>query len=65
MNQNTLVYTRHEAAELINLSIPTLEIYMKRVDNPIPHLRVGRRVLIPAEGLRRWVEEEAKRQGNA
>lgn len=60
-----LALNRKEAAAAGGISLPTLDAYLKRVDNPIPHFRAGRKVLIPAEGLRRWIEEEAQRQGNA
>jgi len=57
-----VTYTRNEAAKALNVSLPTLDAWMRRADNPLPHFRAGRKVLIPTEGLMRWTEEEATRQ---
>ena len=44
-----LFISRREAAKQLGLSIPTLE---RRIDDgTIPHIRIGRRILIPADIL--------------
>ena len=64
MDKMTL--TRSEAAKAIQVSLPVLDAYLRRATNPLPSIRlsaVGKRgkVLIPADGLSRWIEEEAAR----
>lgn len=59
-----LTYTRTEAAKALQVSLPVLDAYLRRKDNPLPSIRLssaGKRgkVLIPAEGLSRWIMEEA------
>lgn len=47
-----------EAAEMLGISRPTLYTLINRAD--FPSFRVGSRVLISAEGLREWVQLQAK-----
>lgn len=61
-----ITLTRAEAAKALQVSLPVLDAYLHRAANPLPSIRlsaVGKRgkVLIPAEGLSRWIEEEAAR----
>ena len=53
--------TRQEAADVMKVSLPTLDAYLKRAQNPLPSINSGRRVLIPVKGFERWLEEEAAR----
>ena len=53
--------TRSEAADKLNVSLPILDAWLRREVEPLPCFRAGRKVLIPAEGLSRWIEEEAAR----
>lgn len=52
-----LVYSVAEAAEALGISRPTLYALLHRED--FPSFRVGGRVLVSVEGLRRWVEAQA------
>jgi len=61
-----MTLTRTEAATVLQVSLPVLDAYLRRADNPLPCIRMtssGKRgkVLIPTEGLSRWIEEEAAR----
>lgn len=56
-----MTYGRKEACEITGMSIPSLDAFMHREENPIPHFRVGRKVLIPRAALEQWVIDEAKR----
>lgn len=60
-----MAYSRREAAECLNVSLPTLDIYLNRSTNPLPSIKTPRRVLIPVEGLRQWLLDEAARQAGA
>ncbi len=57
--------TRKEAAEFCSVSLPTLDSYLRRRDNPLPSIRAGRKWIIPVEGLRQWLLDEAARQAGA
>lgn len=61
-----IVLTRAEAAEALKVSIPTIDAYLHRAENPLPAIRLNTttsrtRVLIPAELFSQWVKEEAVR----
>ena len=51
-----LALTVPEAAQAIGIS----ERHLRTMLPEIPHLHVGRRVVIPVEALRRWLEDQAK-----
>ena len=53
-----LAVSTSEAARLLGVSRPTLYQYIGRDD--FPAFRVGGRVLISVEGLKRWVERQLK-----
>lgn len=52
-----LTVTVEEAADMLNLSKPVVYDLCKRPD--FPALRVGRKILIPADRLREWVNSDA------
>lgn len=47
-----------EAAKAIGVAEGTLRTILPE----IPHLYMGRRVVIPVEGLRQWLMDEAQRE---
>lgn len=53
-----LTYNSKEAAAALGVSLPTMYDLLNRKD--FPCVRVGRRVLIPVDGLRSWLEKESK-----
>ena len=65
MENRKLTYTRTEAAHELNVSLPMLDSWLKRADNPLPCIKTARRVIIPAEGLQRWIDEESKRSAGS
>lgn len=50
-----------ETAQAVGVSTQTVQGWMRRRDNPLPHLRDGRRIIIPDFMLIRWIKEEAER----
>ena len=50
-----------EAAREIGVSIPTLMVWLRRGDNPVPHFKEGKKILIPTFTLREWMREEIQR----
>ena len=50
-----------EAAALVGVSIPKFQQWIRRAKDPIPHIRDGRTIVIPAFQLREWLREECSR----
>ena len=58
MNDNIrLAYNLNEAAEALNVSRPMMTHLVHQAG--FPSFRVGRRWIIPVDGLKRWLEEQA------
>lgn len=53
-----LAVSAAEAARLLGVSRPTLYTLLNREDFPSFH--VGNRVLVSVDGLREWVDQQAK-----
>ena len=47
-----------EAAEVLGISERTFRSILLT----LPHLRIGGRVVVPVDGLRRWLEDEQRSQ---
>jgi hypothetical protein len=56
-----LNYTRREAAMALGISLPTLDAFMNRRDNPLPSIRGKKLILIPVAALEQWNMDEASR----
>ena len=54
-------YNLKEAAKLVGVSTSKLVTWLNRRDNAIPHIRDGRRILIPGFQLMIWLKEESDR----
>lgn len=55
-----LAYNSKEAAAALGLCLPTFYELTQRADFPV--VRVGRRVLVPVDGLRAWLEKETAKE---
>lgn len=55
---NRMALTVEEAAEVLGLSERTVRNWLPR----LPHVRFGRAPRIPVDSLRRWLDEQARRQ---
>lgn len=47
----------NEAAKYLNVSGAQVQIWLRRRENPIPHMKEGRTYRIPVLLLERWIEE--------
>lgn len=56
-----LNYTTKEACEAACVSIPTLRKWTRTPGFPV--LYAGKKILIPIEPFKRWLEEQASRGG--
>ena len=62
MDRNeTGVMTRKQIIKYLNLSAPTIAQLEKRIDNPLPSVRVGKRILYPVRLVDEWLAREARR----
>ena len=53
-----LAYSSAEVAEVLGISRPMVYNLLKRID--FPSFKIGTRTLIPVDGLREWIAEQAK-----
>lgn len=53
-----LNYTAKEACEVASVSIPTLRKWTRTPGFPV--LRAGKKILIPIDAFKRWLEEQAR-----
>ena len=61
MNKERLVLTRREGAEAVGVGLSTFDKLLRRKENPVPSLRVGRKIVIPKEQFKMWLEAEGSR----
>lgn len=50
-----LVYTRKEASNVLGVGLVTLDALLRREKDPLPHVKVGSRILIPINALETWI----------
>lgn len=60
---NPMAVSAAEAARLLGVSKPTIYQYINQED--FPSFRLGGRVLISVEGLRKWVEAQVDNRKSA
>lgn len=53
-----MAYSSAEVAEVLGISRPTVYTLLKRID--FPSFKIGTRTLVPVDGLREWVAQQAK-----
>ena len=51
----------NEAAKFLNVSGAQVQIWLRRREKPIPHIKEGRTYRIPVLLLERWIEEATPR----
>ena len=54
-------YNLKEAARLVGVSTSKMQTWLNRRDNPIPHIKDGRKIFIPGFQLMVWLKEESAR----
>ena len=62
---NSRILTRRQAADYLNVGLSLLDKTIHRQDNPLPHIQVGKRVVIPRDALDAWIDAEIMRNGGA
>ena len=59
--EKLICYNVKQAAELMGVSAAKFMPWLKRRDNPVPHIKEGRKYLIPGNLLAQWIKDEAAR----
>ena len=54
-------FTQKEAAAALGVSVPKMMDWVRRPENPLPHIQDGRMIYIPAFLLEEWLREESER----
>ena len=57
-------YTIKRLTELLGVSEPTVQAWLKRSEHPMPHVRKGHAIRIPAFLLKEWLREESTRHNH-
>ena len=57
-----LGYNLSEAAEAVGVSQHKIQEWLRRPVDPLPHIKDGRRIIIPVDLLIGWLRDEAVRQ---
>jgi excisionase family DNA binding protein len=57
-----LALTPAEAAEAIDVSLPTVYQLIKREVDPLPSFRLGRKIVIPTSSLVEWLERQTAQE---
>lgn len=58
MQKGPRFFNRIGLADELGISLVTLNKLLMREENPIPSLRVGRKILIPCDQFEAWVATE-------
>ena len=56
-----LCYNVEEAAQPVDVSVHKCQSWLRRAEHPLPHIRDGRRILIPVNLLTEWLRDEVAR----
>ncbi len=54
--------SRKDLAALTGTSLAAVDVAVHRSDNPIPHMRFGRKILFDATEAVRWMRKQAGRR---
>ena len=60
-----MVMKRAEVKEVMGLSMANVDKLIARKNDPVPTIRVGRRILIPVDGFRAWLARQTETNVNA
>lgn len=56
-----LTYGKDAASAAFGVSVPVIDSWIKRQDDPLPSFREGTRILIPVKEAQEWVSRQAKK----
>ena len=56
-----LTYSRKECMEILGVGDATLQRLYTRDRNPLPSLRIGKKMFFPCDLFKQWLKDEAAR----
>ena len=56
------VQTRAWVSETMGVGLITVDALIRRQEDPLPHIRVGRRVLIPVREFDDWLHRQVTKE---
>ena len=62
MMDDRMTMTKKEGAKNLGIGLTNFDRLLRRAVDPIPSLRVGRRVLIPCEEFKAWLSRQVDGQ---
>ena len=57
-----LAYGKDSASAAFGVSVPVIDGWIKRKDDPLPYFRAGTRILIPVKAAEKWIERQAEKE---
>lgn len=64
-NAKRMIYSTKDIKEILGAGNSTLQELLNREENPIPHFRIGRRIIIPCDLFHQWLNSQATRNREA
>ena len=52
------VLARKECMAVLHIGMTSMDALLRRNNDPIPSLRIGRKILIPRRQLQEWIERQ-------
>ena len=53
-----LIYSLEDIKEILHAGNSTLHKLLNREDDPIPHFRLGRRIVVPSDLFQQWLVKQ-------
>ncbi len=60
-----LTYGREAAAVAFGVNPMMIDTWLNREEDPLPHFREGRRILIPVKSAVEWIERQVEKEMNS
>lgn len=57
-----LTYTRKEGAKTFGVGLNQFDALLRRAVDPVPSIRVGKRVLIPVQEFKQWISRQVEKR---
>lgn len=55
-----MIYTKKEVQTILKAGNSTIQEYFNRDEDPIPHFRIGRRIVVPCDRFHQWLDRQAE-----
>ena len=55
-----LVYSTQDIKRILGIGNSTIHGLLSREDGPIPHFRIGRRIVIPCNLFQQWLDNQTE-----